>query len=75
VNALEKSNDDESSSSVRGQKQPSGGTVVSNKLLAETIAPFRGLRLFFYGAFASGILAINGAINFAICHVKYAPLP
>ena len=57
VNALEKSNDDESSSSVRGQKQPSGGTVVSNKLLAETIAPFRGLRLFFYGAFASGAFA------------------
>jgi len=27
---------------------------VSNKLLAETIAPFRGLRLFFYAAFASG---------------------
>lgn len=56
VNALEKSND-ESSSSVRGQKQPSGGTAVSNKLLAETIAPFRGLRLFFYGAFASGAFA------------------
>ena len=30
---------------------------MSNKLLAETIAPFRGLRLFFYGAFASGALA------------------
>jgi hypothetical protein len=58
VNALDKSND-ESSSSVRGQpKQPNGSsTVVSNKLLAETIAPFRGLRLFFYGAFASGAFA------------------
>jgi hypothetical protein len=58
VNALKRSND-ESSSSVQGQqKQPSGSsTVVSNKLLAETIAPFRGLRLFFYGAFASGALA------------------
>jgi hypothetical protein len=30
---------------------------VSNKLLAETIAPFRGLRLFFYAALASGALA------------------
>lgn len=41
--------------------------TVSNKLLAETIAPFRGLRLFFYGAFASGafaggLITLSGAI-------------
>jgi len=35
---------------------------VSNKLLAETIAPFRGLRLFFYGAFASGAF-VGGLIT------------
>lgn len=63
VNALEKDND-ESSSSERGQKQPSGGTVVSNKLLAESISPFRGLRLFLYGTFASGAFA-GGLITLA----------
>jgi hypothetical protein len=60
VNALDKCNDESSSSSVQGQQKQSNGsssTVVSNKLLAETIAPFRGLRLFFYGAFASGAFA------------------
>jgi hypothetical protein len=35
---------------------------VSNKLLAETIAPFRGLRLFFYAAFASGAF-VGGLIT------------
>jgi hypothetical protein len=40
---------------------------VSNKLLAETIAPFRGLRLFFYAAFASGafvggLITLSGVI-------------
>ena len=40
-----------------GTREGAAGAAVSNKLLAETIAPFRGLRLFFYGAFASGALA------------------
>ena len=40
-----------------GTKGGAAKAEVSNKLLAETIAPFRGLRLFFYGAFASGALA------------------
>ena len=35
---------------------------VSNKLLEETVAPFRGLRLFFYGAFASGAF-VGGLIT------------
>jgi len=35
---------------------------VTNKLLAETIAPFRGLRLFFYAAFASGAF-VGGLIT------------
>ncbi len=44
-----------------------GGSAVSNKLLAETIAPFRGLRLFFYAAFASGafvggLITLSGVI-------------
>ncbi len=43
------------------------GSAVSNKLLAETIAPFRGLRLFFYAAFASGafvggLITLSGVI-------------
>ena len=38
------------------EKKGSGGLdrSVSNKLLEETVAPWRGLRLFLYGAFASG---------------------
>jgi len=35
---------------------------VSKNLLAETIAPFRGLRLFFYGSFASGAF-VGGLIT------------
>lgn len=35
---------------------------VSNKLLEETVAPFRGLRLFFYGSFASGAF-VGGLIT------------
>lgn len=35
---------------------------VSKNLLTETIAPFRGLRLFFYGAFASGAF-VGGLIT------------
>ena len=37
-------------------------SAVSNKLLVETVAPFRGLRLFFYAAFASGAF-VGGLIN------------
>src|SRR5210317_746659 len=46
------------------EKKSSGGIDrnVSNKLLAETIAPFRGLRLFLYGAFASGAF-VGGLIT------------
>jgi hypothetical protein len=45
-------------------KKKSGGIDgnVSNKLLAETIAPFRGLRLFLYAAFASGAF-VGGLIT------------
>jgi len=46
------------------EKKSSGGIDrnVSNKLLAETIAPFRGLRLFLYAAFASGAF-VGGLIT------------
>lgn len=46
-------------------KQKKSGGIdrnVSNKLLAETIAPFRGLRLFLYAAFASGAF-VGGLIT------------
>ena len=46
----------------RGMGGAGGGSAVSNKLLAETIAPFRGLRLFFYAAFASGAF-VGGLIT------------
>jgi len=54
----------ESSDSNSGDDRSEGGIDknVSNKLLAETIAPFRGLRLFFYAAFASGAF-IGGLIT------------
>lgn len=45
------------------EKKPGGlDANVSNKLLTETIAPFRGLRLFFYAAFASGAF-VGGLIT------------
>lgn len=50
----EKSYVKESNSSLDGN--------VSSKLLEETIAPFRGLRLFFYAAFASGAF-VGGLIT------------
>ncbi|KAL7523562.1 hypothetical protein ACHAWF_000573, partial [Thalassiosira exigua] len=46
-------------------EQKKGGGLdanVSNRLLAETIAPYRGLRLFFYAAFASGAF-VGGLIT------------
>jgi len=45
-------------------KKSSGGLDgnVSSKLLEETIAPYRGLRLFFYAAFGSGAF-LGGLIN------------
>ncbi|KAL3810322.1 hypothetical protein ACHAXA_008257 [Cyclostephanos tholiformis] len=46
----------------RGMGGAGGGSAVSNKLLTETIAPFRGLRLFFYAAFASGAF-VGGLIT------------
>lgn len=45
------------------EKKPGGlDANISNKLLTETIAPFRGLRLFFYAAFASGAF-VGGLIT------------
>ena len=48
------------STSLYLEKEGKGG--VSNKLLEETVAPFRGLRLFFYAAFASGAF-VGGLIT------------
>mmetsp|Transcript_704 Transcript_704/g.1484 ORF Transcript_704/g.1484 Transcript_704/m.1484 type:complete len:353 (+) Transcript_704:89-1147(+) len=42
------------------EKEGKGG--VSNKLLEETVAPFRGLRLFLYASFASGAF-VGGLIT------------
>ena len=44
------------------EKSSDSSSMPSNKLLAETIAPFRGLRLFFYAAFASGAF-VGGLIT------------
>mmetsp|Transcript_18330 Transcript_18330/g.32772 ORF Transcript_18330/g.32772 Transcript_18330/m.32772 type:complete len:243 (+) Transcript_18330:197-925(+) len=48
------------------EKEKKGSTginrTVSNKLLVETVAPFRGLRLFLYAAFASGAF-VGGLIT------------
>lgn len=51
-----------STTSLQEQKKSSSPSPVSNKLLEETVAPFRGLRLFFYAAFASGAL-VGGLIT------------
>lgn len=57
-----KEKNDSTSTSESTNKKSGIDRKVSNKLLAETIAPFRGLRLFFYGAFASGAF-VGGLIT------------
>lgn len=62
TNSITSSSVRSSSSSLYEKKSGGLDSNVSNKLLTETIAPFRGLRLFFYAAFASGAF-VGGLIT------------